>query len=205
MELYHTYKALVEEVKSYFMGEGSGHDWHHIERVVNMALKLQAQEGGNADIIFIAALIHDVGDHKFHDGDYSVGHVLREKLLEKHEVNPIWTPQILQITANMSYSKGAKAFDDIEGKIVQDADRLDAMGYMGIARCFAYGGHKNRPLYSPTDAQNSLQHFDDKLLKLQDLLNTPSAQEIGKERHAVMKAFKDGFLNEWNLAQEHAY
>ncbi|SFT43206.1 uncharacterized protein SAMN05216474_0531 [Lishizhenia tianjinensis] len=204
MELFETYKGLVEEVKKDFLGEGSGHDWSHIERVLHLALKLHKVEGGNQDIIFLAALIHDVGDHKFHDGDYSVGPKLQQRLLEKHAVSSEIIKAVIDITANMSYSKGAPALSTLEGKIVQDADRLDAMGYMGIARCFAYGGNKNRPLYSSTDSGNSLQHFDDKLLELYGLLNTKAAREIGKERHTVMQAFKDGFLNEWNLTLEHA-
>lgn len=204
MELYVKYKSLVEAVKTDFFGEGSGHDWSHIERVTHLALQLQQIEGGNKELIFLAALTHDVGDHKFHNGDYTVGPKLCRALLEKHKIASNLIEEILHITSNLSYSKGAPTFDFIEGKIVQDADRLDAMGHLGIARCFAYGGNKNRPIYSSTDPANSLQHFDDKLLKLLNLLNTNAAQKIGQERHAVMQNFKEGFLKEWNIALEHA-
>lgn len=198
MLLKDKYKTLIKELETYFEHDYSGHDWYHVLRVLELSLKLSEKEGGNKEVIFLAALLHDVGDHKFHNGDYSVAPKLQQAFLEKHKVSLQLQKNILSITANISYSKNSVEDLSLEGKIVQDADRLDAMGHMGIARCFAYGGTKNRPIFSPNNSANSLQHFDDKLLKLQALLNTETAKDIGRMRHKVISDFKEGFINEWN-------
>jgi len=203
-------KAYVRETLE---GEGSGHDWWHIHRVHNLAIHLQKHEGGNLFVIELAALLHDIADWKFNDGDQMVGARKAAEFLTGQEVDREVVDHVSTIIATSSY-KGAgvsSAMTTIEGKIVQDADRLDAMGAIGIARCFAFGGHAGRLLYHPeiepelhqtADAymnndSSGLNHFREKLLLLKDRMNTEKAKELAAGRHIYMEKFVQRFLEEW--------
>lgn len=209
-------------VKQKLSGEGSGHDWWHIHRVHNNAkLILQTETSANHFIVEMAALLHDIVDPKVEDA--LTLDELRD-YLEKDRSRPMPTgigispkdiDHILHIVDNMSYSKnvGNKKELSLEGRIVQDADRLDAIGAIGIARCFTYGGTKGREIYNPEtpfiepkDTAEyrslvkgpSLNHFYEKLLKLKDLMNTESAKRIAQQRHTFMEAYLDQFYAECN-------
>lgn len=204
-------KSFVQERLS---GESTGHDWWHVERVTNIAGTLHETEGGDWLIIELALLLHDVGDRKVinqHDDDYTIA----EDFLISQDVPSELTTKIMDIIKTMSFSK---SFDQkpeeksIEFKIVQDADRLDALGAIGVARAFAFGGSRGRPLYDPTyeaktftstedykNAQSStLHHFEEKLFTLKELLNTQTAKAIANERDAFMRQFVKQFLDEWD-------
>lgn len=202
-------KRTEDYIRSYFENEGSGHDWWHIHRVRNMALKLAENEGGDRFVIEVAALLHDLDDWKLNSGAESK----TVNWLKKLDLDEIKAGKILEIIEQVSF-KGAgvenKAFT-IEAKIVQDADRLDAIGAIGIARTFAYGGHKSRPIYHPgikpvmhSDFESyknstapTINHFYEKLLLLKNALNTATAIEIAKNRHIFMETFLTQFFAEW--------
>jgi uncharacterized protein len=201
-------------VKSVLQGEGSGHDWWHIVRVVNNAMLIGKGEGADMFVVELAALLHDVGDQKLHGGDESVGPRMTRDWLEKMEVAEATIKHIVAIVNDLSY-KGANVatpMSTIEGKVVQDGDRLDAIGAIGIARTFAYGGHKNHLMYDPnvpTEMHDSFEkyknstaptinHFYEKLLLLKDLMNTASAKAIAAQRHEYMETYLQQFFAEWN-------
>ena len=195
-------------------GDGSGHDWWHIYRVWNLAKNIAAQEGANILIVELSALLHDIADWKFHDGDDTKGPQMAEQfLLENKVVREVIDP-VVEIVATISY-KGAGVstpMQTLEGKVVQDADRLDAIGAMGIARAFAYGGHKNRLMYHPDEkpvmhqsfAQykkntgHTINHFYEKLLLLKDRMNTASAKQMAAGRHKFMQSYLEQFYEEWD-------
>ncbi|HKI87643.1 MAG TPA: HD domain-containing protein [Draconibacterium sp.] len=204
-------KKTEEYIRSVFEEEGSGHDWWHISRVRKLALEIARREGGDLFIIEMAALVHDLDDWKLnHSGNKKTLH-----LLKKLGVNQQTAEKILHVTEQVSF-KGAGVLNKtttLEAQIVQDADRLDAIGAIGIARTFAYGGSKGRLIYDPSveplkhesfDSYKSntaptLNHFYEKLLLLKDRLNTPSARKIGEERHRYMEDFLEQFFFEWNV------
>jgi len=197
-------------IQRHFENEGSGHDWWHIYRVRNMASKIAEIEGGDKFIIEMAALLHDLDDWKLNGNtDISKSKGWLEALdIEQNEID-----KILEIIEQVSF-KGAgvetKA-TTLEAKIVQDADRLDAIGAIGIARTFAYGGSKARLIYHPeiepvmhnsfstykNNTAPTINHFYEKLLLLKELLNTNSAKKIAKKRHDFMEVFLEQFYNEW--------
>jgi len=204
----------AEYVKQEFSNDSSGHDWWHIYRVWQNAITICEHDAERADsfIVQLAALLHDLDDWKFNDsGDETP---LRAKAwLDSFSLDPSITDAVCHIIKHISY-KGAgvqNKMDSLEGFIVQDADRLDAIGAIGVARAFAYGGYKNRSLYDPDsppqmhasfeEYKNSnsatINHFYEKLLLLKDLMNTPTAKQIAKQRHEVMVQFLDQFMNEW--------
>ncbi|WP_242928893.1 HD domain-containing protein [Pontibacter vulgaris] len=204
----------AEYVKNLLSGEGSGHDWWHIQRVWNNAKSIAAHEQADIFIVELAALLHDIGDHKFHNGDETVGPRMAREWLEKHEVKNETIDLVCAIISELSF-KGAgttSAMSSLEGCIVQDADRLDAIGAIGIARTFAYGGHKGREMYNPNippvlhdsfeayknSAGPTLNHFYEKLLLLQDRMHTTTAKRIAAERHQYMEEFVNRFLAEWD-------
>lgn len=204
---------IVEEVKEKLSGEGSGHDWWHIYRVWKMAQHIGREEKANMLIVELAALLHDVADWKFHDGDDTVGPRVAGEMLAKHGVSKEIIDHVGQIIAEGSF-KGAGVQtkpSTLEGEIVQDADRLDAIGAMGIARAFAYGGHKGRLIYDPNikpimhstkeeyskNQSPTINHFYEKLLLLKNLMNTTSARKLAEERHAFMEVYLDRFYKEW--------
>lgn len=205
--------ATADYVKELLTGEGSGHDWWHIYRVWNNAKAIAAQEEASLFIVELAALLHDIGDHKFHDGDETVGPRMAAEWLGRHQVLPEVTQHICLIIKVLSF-KGAgtsSAMSSPEGCIVQDADRLDAIGAIGIARAFAYGGHKSRELYNPhipperhdsfaaykASTAPTINHFYEKLLLLKDRMHTEAAKELAGLRHQYMEAFLEQFYAEW--------
>ncbi|MCF0147587.1 MAG: HD domain-containing protein [Clostridium sp.] len=205
-----------EFVKNKLYGEGSGHDWFHIERVYNLAKYIAEKENADTFIVEMTALLHDIDDWKFSNtNDNST--TVTENFLRSLEVDENSFQKIIKIIKTMSYKGGVvdSTQNTIEGKVVQDADRLDAIGAIGIARTFAYGGHKNRPIYDPAikpmdfksleevkNAENhTINHFYEKLLKLKDLMNTATAKEIAEKRHKFMEDFLEEFYREWNLTE----
>ena len=206
-------ESTAEFIKARLKGEGSGHDWWHIYRVWRTAIKINEQEKGDNFIIQLAALLHDVADWKFHDGNEEIGPQLAREWLEGSDVDERVIRNVCQIIRDISF-KGAGVITQMktpEGMIVQDADRLDAIGAIGIARAFAYGGSKGREIYNPDimpESHNSFEqykkskgtsvnHFYEKLLLLKDLMNTKTARKIAKKRHDVMVDFLVHFHNEW--------
>jgi uncharacterized protein len=203
-------KQTAEFVKQKLEGEGSGHDWWHIYRVWQNAKSIALEEGGNPLIIELAALLHDIADHKFHNGDESVGPKVAREFLSSIGVEENTLKMVIQIMEEISFSKGMLP-SSLEGKIVQDADRLDAIGAIGIARTFAYGGFKKREIYNPNipveeyenkeayknNTNPTLNHFYEKLLKLKDLMNTKKGKHLAEGRHAYMKEYLEQFYLEW--------
>ncbi|MCP8968932.1 HD domain-containing protein [Ectobacillus ponti] len=199
-------------VKGILAGDASGHDWYHIERVHKLAAALAASEGGNMFVIELAALLHDVADEKLNESE-EAGLQKVQSWLEHLDVSREEQEHILHIITNMSFKGGhGGKVETLEGKIVQDADRLDAIGAIGIARTFAYGGAKGRLMYDPNvpyreamtkeayrkSNDPSLNHFYEKLLKLKDLMNTAAAKRVAEERHRYMEQFIEQFMKEWN-------
>jgi uncharacterized protein len=206
---------VAQHIKAKFAGEGSGHDWHHINRVRRLARQIAAAEGANQDIAELAALVHDIADWKFHNGDDGVGPREAERLLREEGAVPEIIEQVVDIVRTISF-KGAgvvTAMKTLEGQCVQDADRLDAIGAIGIARCFAYGGHAGRSMYDPDEPPvmhatadaykaskgNSLNHFYEKLFLLKDRMNTATGRTMAEERHRFMEHYVERFLAEWNV------
>jgi len=202
------------EMQKRFRGEGSGHDWWHVYRVWQMSRRLQTTEGGDLLVIELAALLHDIADWKFAGGDDLAGGRESRKWLESLNVSETIIAHVVDIIDHISYkgSGVATPMSTIEGKIVQDADRLDAIGAIGIARTFAYGGSKSRTLHDPdadyslhqtaeaykSGDKSSLHHFYDKLLLLRDRMNTESAKRIAAGRHTFLEVFLEQFLSEWD-------
>lgn len=204
---------VAERVKARFLAESSGHDWYHIQRVWRLALQIAGQEGANREVAELGALLHDIADWKFHGGDDSVGPREAARLLTELGAAPEVIAQVVDIVATISF-KGAgvqTAMRTLEGKCVQDADRLDAIGAIGIARCFAYGGHAGRLIYDPevppvmhataeaykASKGHSLNHFHEKLFLLKDRMNTATGKALAEERHRYMQGFVSRFLDEW--------
>ncbi len=216
-------QVTAAHVQSQMSGDGSGHDWWHVYRVWQTAKRIAAAEMQpdmhaqmyvDLEVVELAALLHDLADHKLHDGDTSVApRITREWLASLHAESGL-IDHVAEIVATLSY-KGANVatpMATIEGKIVQDADRLDAIGAVGIARAFAYGGHKGRELYNPdvppqlhddfeaysSSTAPTINHFYEKLLLLKDRMTTDYAKQIAAERHRYMEQFLDQFFAEWN-------
>lgn len=203
----------IDYVKQTLSGEGSGHDWWHVYRVWKMATGIGKEEGADLYIVQEAALLHDISDWKFNDGDDSVGPRIAREWLEKMSVEEKAISHICEIIKDMSF-KGANvktSMPTIEGKIVQDADRLDAIGAIGIARTFAYGGHKGREIYNPEirptlhnsfeeyqkNISHTVNHFYEKLLLLKETMNTETAKRLAEERHHFMELYLQHFFEEW--------
>lgn len=205
--------SIASAVRVKLSGEGTGHDWWHIERVWKMAKRIGRAEGADLFVVELAALLHDIADWKFHGGDDSVGPRVARKMLMKQRVPQDVTTHVCDIIARMSF-KGAKIKDTmptLEGKIVQDADRLDALGAIGIARAFAYGGSRNRPLHIPGKKpvqhtfkkayfhanSTTVNHFYEKLLLLKDRMKTKTGRRIAAGRHRFLEGFLAQFFAEW--------
>lgn len=205
----HTIRFVKEQLKN---AEG-GHDWFHIERVYKNVLLLAAEEKCDLEVVKLAALLHDIADSKFHNGDESVGPKTAKTFLEAQNVKEETILHVIAIIQNISYKGGNfdQQFHSKELAIVQDADRLDAIGAIGIARTFNYGGFKNRKLYNPEIAPNlsmskeeykkseapTINHFYEKLLLLKDKMNTETGKKIAKKRHDFMIHFLAQFYAEW--------
>ncbi|MDR0802951.1 HD domain-containing protein [Fluviicola sp.] len=206
---------LREIVEEKFRNESADHDWYHVERVLKLAEFIQGKEGGNLEVVQAAALLHDISDHKLNGGIKNDCARVSREILTSLGADPEFIECVCEIVDRVSF-KGAGVEDEtgsIELAIVRDADRLDAIGAIGIARAFHYGGKRNCSLYDPDLApslhasfeayssgeSHTLNHFFEKLLLLKDRLTTPAAQEIGLERHELMQHFVDSFLEEWNV------
>jgi len=216
MDTHKVIAEITQEVKEIMGEEGTGHDWWHIYRVLVMAKNIGQQEKADMFVVQLAALLHDIADWKFHDGDDTVGPKLSREILIKHQVVPKVVEQVSGIVEKISF-KGAGVASEmptIEGAVVQDADRLDALGAMGIARTFAYGGHAGRPLYDPDNKPvmhqtkedyfkaksngTSINHFYEKLLLLKDRMNTETGKKIAQGRHKFLEIYLDRFFQEWD-------
>lgn len=190
-------EAVRDVVYQEFSGEGTGHDFFHLERVVKTASGIARQENADLFLTELAAWLHDVGDHKLNNGIDKSEEQITAILKKLHTPDDI-IRSVIEIVSQVSFSKGKNA-QSLEAKIVQDADRLDAIGAIGLARVFAFGGSKQREIYNPQQPdQTTIQHFYDKLLKLKDLMNTTTAKQIALERHIYLESFLEQFYKEWN-------
>ncbi len=205
----------INFVKEKLEGAEAGHDWFHIERVWKLSKKIAEKEGGNLEVIELSALLHDIADPKFHNGDETLALKISQNFLEELHVEDELIEQVLFVIKNISFKNRAEAPENppLELQIVQDADRLDAIGAIGIARTFNFGGFKNNLMYHPEIKPNlgmnkeeykksngtTINHFYEKLLLLKDLMNTETAKKIASERHNFMLQFLDEFYKEWNV------
>jgi uncharacterized protein len=187
-------------VRKNLEGYDSGHDWHHIDRVRKLALYIGSREGtGNRFIIELSALLHDTGDKKFRKQEESSTGDHISGFLKGQGVEDKIIDEIIRINRYISFSSVEKLSDkSVEFMIVQDADRLDAIGAIGVARAFNYGGFRNNPIYDPDlRTASTIGHFYDKLLKLSDLMNTTTGRSLAEERHLFLEKFLEQFFKEW--------
>lgn len=208
-------EKTINFVKEKLEGAEAGHDWFHIERVWKLSKKISEKEGGNLEIIELSALLHDIADPKFHNGDETLATKISSEFLKSIKVEENIINQVLYIIENISFKNREESHQNpsLELQIVQDADRLDAIGAIGIARTFNFGGFKNNLMYHP-DIQpklnmskeeykksngTTINHFYEKLLLLKDLMNTETAKKIASERHDFMLKFLDEFYKEWKV------
>ncbi|WP_223551950.1 HD domain-containing protein [Aestuariivivens sp. NBU2969] len=213
------HKTLINKTKTFVKqtlanAEG-GHDWFHTLRVYHNALLISKTETVDILVVELAALLHDIADSKFHNGNDTIGPKMAREFLFQLNVDSKTIEHVVKIIENISFNKSLgndTLFISEELKVVQDADRLDAIGAIGIARAFNYGGFKNRPLFNPeikpilnmskteykTSAAPTINHFYEKLLLLKDKMNTKTAKQIAKKRHAFMLHFLEQFYDEWD-------
>jgi uncharacterized protein len=207
-------QRTAAHVQAAMSDDTTGHDWWHVYRVWQTARRIGQREGADLFVVELAALLHDLGDHKFHDGDDTVAPRMTREWLGSIQAAPDVIDHVAEIVSNVSF-KGAGVptpMQTLEGQVAQDADRLDAIGAVGIGRAFTWGGHKGRPMHDPTikpehhtsfDAYKSntnptINHFYEKLLLLKDRMNTESARQIAAARHEFMEQFLEQFLAEWD-------
>ncbi len=209
-------EAVKSEIQKKFKDESSGHDWWHIHRVYSTACSISddTKTVHNRFVVELGALLHDIADWKFHDGDESEGPRQARLILSELGVTPNIIRKVQTIIKEISF-KGAKVatpMSTLEGEIVQDSDRLDALGAVGIARTFAYGGKASRPMYDPKTISeqhttfedykksnsSSVSHFYEKLLLLKDRMNTSAAKTIAEKRHMYLEQFLEQFYAEWD-------
>ncbi|HHL57592.1 MAG TPA: HD domain-containing protein [Bacteroidetes bacterium] len=201
-------------VKETLNNAEGGHDWWHIYRVWKLALRIAKEENANLLVVQLAALLHDIADSKFHDGDEELGPRLAGNFLNKMQVDTQVIKHVDAIIRNMSFHKTfeKKKFNSLELQVVQDADRLDAIGAIGIARTFNYGGHKNFPIYDPhikpethqtkeaykNSKAPTINHFYEKLFLLKEMMNTPTGKILAEGRHQYMEDYIVRFMKEWD-------
>lgn len=211
-------KVIVQKTADYaketLEGEGSGHDWWHVYRVWQTAKYIGKKEKADMFVVELAALLHDIADYKLHKGDEKIGPKTARKWLENLKVDKNYQDRVVDIVKGINF-KGAKVKHNIktlEGRIVFDADKLDAIGAIGIARTFAFGGNMGRGIYNPNEKphlhktfeeykngkSHTINHFYEKLLLLKDLMHTKTAKQIALKRHAYMKEFLRKFYAEWD-------
>lgn len=213
-----TSEKIIEEtisfVKETLKDAEGGHDWFHIERVFNNSRLIASSEEVDLLIVELGALLHDIADSKFHNGDETLGPKVAREFLSSLKVDNAVIDHVIKIIENISFKGGntSQSFHSKELEVVQDADRLDALGAIGIARAFNYGGFKGRALYDPNIKSNlgmskeeykastapTINHFYEKLLLLKDRMNTESGKAIAEKRHHYMQSFLDQFYAEWN-------
>lgn len=210
-------QEIADEVRRRFEDEGTGHDWWHIVRVWNAAKRIGEEEGAKLFVVELGALLHDIADWKFHGNDESAGPEAARQLLSAHGVSADVIGHVADIVSTISFKGGGvkTKMRTLEGKCVQDADRLDAMGAIGIARAFAYGGHKGRLMYHPDvkpvlhaskeeymkSEGTTVNHFYEKLLLLKDRMNTAAAKRLAEERHRFMEDYLTRFFAECDGTQ----
>lgn len=208
-------QKTISFVKSELKNAEGGHDWFHIERVYKNSLLISEGEDVDSTVVALGALLHDIADSKFHNGDETVGPKKARKFLKTQNVSEQIIEHVLKIIENISFKGGhnAQSFTSKELEVVQDADRLDALGAIGIARAFNYGGFKNRKLYDPEISPNlnmtsseykvsdapTINHFYEKLLLLKDKMNTKTGRRIAEKRHLFMETFLKEFYTDWNV------
>ncbi len=209
-------------VKKTLTGAEGGHDWFHVQRVFKNSLLIAKEEDANLLIVSLGALLHDIADAKFHNGDETIGPLVAKNFLNSLEIDEKISSHVVEIIENISFKSSLKEgsqstqFTSLELQIVQDADRLDAIGAIGIARAFNYGGFKNRELYNPDIKPNlkmtkeeytsskapTLNHFYEKLLLLRNTMNTKTGSQLAEERHQFMQLYLDQFYKEWGDSDE---
>ena len=205
----------VAFIKEKLDGAEAGHDWFHIERVWKLSKKIAENEKVDSEVLELGALLHDIADPKFHDGDETLALKISRDYLESQDVSEEIIGKVLFIIQNISFKNRGEAPENLplELKIVQDADRLDAIGAIGIARTFNFGGFKNNLMFHPEippklsmtkeeykkNEGTTINHFYEKLLLLKDLMNTETAKKIASERHDFMLKFLKEFSKEWDV------
>jgi len=214
-----TNSSLIKKTKDFVRvqlenAEG-GHDWFHTLRVYNNAVLISKSENVNKLIVALGALLHDIADSKFHDGDETIGPKKAREFLFKNNVDSLVIEHVVNIIENISFKKSLESkvkFKTLELDVIQDADRLDAIGAIGIARCFNYGGFKNRKLFDPAIKPNlkmtkaeykkstapTINHFYEKLLLLKNKMNTKTGRQLAEKRHQFMETFLNQFYAEWD-------
>lgn len=214
--IFYMDSTRIQNAKDYakevFAGDSSGHDYYHTLRVWRLALRLWEEEGGDRETVELAALLHDVDDYKLFGGEMG-GCTRARAFMEGQGVPAERLEAVCRIIGDVSFKgTSTKTPSSLEGRIVQDADRLDSIGAIGVARTFAYGGSRGRKLYLPDEAPEmemtaeqyathnscSINHFYEKLLLLKDMMNTPSAKVLAEERHRYMEQFLQEFFAEWD-------
>ena len=204
----------VNFVKHTLQDAEGGHDWFHIERVCKVAKTIAEKENVDLLVVELGALLHDIADSKFHDGDESIGPRVAGEFMNQLNLSADTIEHVQQIIRHISFKGGnqSQSFTSKELKVVQDADRLDAIGAIGIARAFNYGGYKNRSLYNPAippqmgmtkeeykkNKGPTINHFYEKLLLLKERMNTPAGKAMAERRHQFMQQFLDEFYQEWD-------
>jgi uncharacterized protein len=208
-------KRILEKTKEFVkkeMSGDSGHDWFHVLRVNNLAKKIAKKEKADLFVVELAVLFHDIADSKFTDGDETIAPKKTKDFLEALNVDTETINKAVYIVEHVSFKKEQPAEKTLEFKVVQDADRLDAIGAIGIARAFSFGGFKNRVIYDPEDKPKTnltkeeyikakgttINHFYEKLLLLKDLMNTETGKKLAEKRHKFMEKYLEQFYKEWN-------
>ncbi|MEZ5009482.1 MAG: HD domain-containing protein [Chitinophagales bacterium] len=207
-------QKTIHFVKESLADAEGGHDWFHIERVWKNAKAIAKTEKVDLFIVELGALLHDIADSKFHNGDETIGPKVARTFLEELQVKKEVMEHVIKVIENISFKGGneAQKFTSPELQVIQDADRLDAIGAIGVARTFNYGGFKNNPLYDPNIPPNlnmtkeeykkskapTINHFYEKLLLLKDRMNTETGKKLAAQRHAFMEQFLEQFYKEWN-------
>jgi uncharacterized protein len=207
-------EKTIRFVKKTLQDAEGGHDWWHIQRVWQNAKNIAIHERVNVQVVELAALLHDIADSKFYNGDETVGPSMAREFLTSQQVDDFIIQHVIAIIENVSFKGGKeqRTFSSIELDVVQDADRLDAIGAIGIARTFNYGGFKNREIYNPNIPPNlemtkeeykkstapTINHFYEKLLLLKDKMNTDIGKKLAEERHQFMEQYLEQFYKEWD-------
>lgn len=210
-----TIDNTVAFVKEKLEGAEAGHDWFHIERVWKLAAQIAETEDCDIEVVELSAILHDIADPKFHDGDETIAPKIARAFLEEQNVSEETIQKVLFVIENISFKNRDQApvNPPIELQVVQDADRIDAIGAIGIARTFNFGGFKNNLMYHPDikpqlgmskeeykkSNGTTINHFYEKLLLLKDMMNTEKGKKMAEERHNYMLNFLDQFYKEWNV------